>query len=703
MKLGDITAKVVADTKGFVASMNGVTKTISGTTSKSAKVIKGIGTAFSKVGKVAVGVGKVALGAITTMSVAIGALVATSLKNVAEYEQLAGGVKKLFEDSSGEVMMNAERAFKTAGLSANKYMEIVTGFSASLLQSLGGDTKEATELSDMAIKDMSDNANTYGTDISMIQNAYQGFAKQNFMMLDNLKLGYGGTATEMARLINDTGVMGKSFTATAENVKGIGFDKYIEAIHAVQVETKITGTTAKEASETITGSVNSAKASWSNLLTAFASDDLDTMSNALEGFASSIGDVFKNVMKVIPNILVGIGEVVKEIFSSIDLSEMISMIMDQIPMILDLAVQIIQSLVSGLQDNLPMIVGSAILIIDTLINALVELVPLILKIGLDLLVALIKGIIKSIPDLIPVVLDAVMTIINTVVENLPMILEAGIEILLAVIEGITEIIPDLIPTIIDAVLLIVKTLIDNLPLIFELGIEIIIAIIEGLVEAIPDLIDYIPTIIESIITAIIPLMPLILYAGIRILIELAKGLIVAIPKLVAKIPQIIDAIGKSLGEGVISMREQGRDLVAGIWEGIKNSATWIKDKLRGWVGEVTASVKKFFGISSPSTVMEDEVGMNIGAGIANGIRNSVGLVEDAMSGIDSAVTTAISPMISPNINASAMGMGGSGGGINLSINMSGANISSPEVAQEYAESIGDAIVGKLRTNRRSYV
>ena len=261
--------------------------------------------AFTSIGKGALACGKfVAKGMMAISaagSAAAAALLKSSIGAYAEYEQLQGGVKKLFgDDAAKTVMENAQKAFKTAGLSANEYMQTVTSFSASLISDLGKDTAAAAELSDMAIQDMSDNANTFGTDITMIQNAYQGFAKDNYTLLDNLKLGYGGTQEEMARLINDSGVMGKTFKATAKNIDEVSFAKIIEAIHVVQGEMEITGTTANEASGTIEGSFNMWKASWSNLMTGMAGDE--NIEPLVDSFFGATQDVVSNIGKVLPKI-----------------------------------------------------------------------------------------------------------------------------------------------------------------------------------------------------------------------------------------------------------------------------------------------------------------------------------------------------------------------------------------------------------------
>lgn len=271
--------------KGVLANLasQAITKAIEG--------VKRLGTAIVDVGKQAVG-------------------------SQAEYEQLVGGVETLFKNSAKEVQKYADNAYKTAGLSANQYMETVTSFSASLLQGLNGDTAKAAKIADMAIIDMSDNANKMGTSMEMIQNAYQGFAKDNFTMLDNLKLGYGGTASEMARLINETGVMGKAFKATAQNVKDVPFDKMLEAIHKVQTNMGITGTTAKEASETIQGSVNSMKSAWQNLLTGISNSQLDRK-QLVKNFTESIKTAAKNLVPTVKQTIKGLVETAEDLLNTL--------------------------------------------------------------------------------------------------------------------------------------------------------------------------------------------------------------------------------------------------------------------------------------------------------------------------------------------------------------------------------------------------
>lgn len=268
------------------------------------KLSEGLSTA-----KIAIAnaLGNIMSQAVSSAAGAIKDTFSAAFNNYANYEQLVGGVDTLFKESSNKVQQYAADAFRTAGLSANDYMEQVTGFSAALLNSLGGDTDRAADVANQAMIDMSDNANKMGTSMASIQYAYQGFAKQNYTMLDNLKLGYGGTQAEMARLINETGVMGDQFVATAKNINEVPFDKIIEGIHVVQERLGITGTTAAEAADTIEGSINSAKAAWNNLLVGLADPNADLRALA-HNFAESVKTAVKNAAPAILEIVRGVFE-----------------------------------------------------------------------------------------------------------------------------------------------------------------------------------------------------------------------------------------------------------------------------------------------------------------------------------------------------------------------------------------------------------
>ena len=516
-------------------------------------------------------------------------LVTDSVKAFAEYEQLVGGVETLFKKNADAVTKNAQQAYKTAGLSANAYMETATSFSASLLQGLGGDTKKASEIADLAITDMADNANKMGTDISMIQNAYQGFAKDNYTMLDNLKLGYGGTASEMARLVNDSGVMGDSFKATATNVKDIPFDKLIQALHKTQDEMGITGTTAKEASETISGSLNSTKASWENVLTSLASGNNEQIAEAVDGLVESASNLATNITAILPNIVDGIGQVVTTLIT-------------QIPTIVTTILPTLMTAVQGL----------------------------------------VTAVINVLPQLVPVVVQLLSQLVNIIVTNLPMIIQAGITIIVSLINGIADALPQMIPQIVDAVILIVDTLIKNLPKLIEAGIKILVALIKGIANALPKLIDAIPKVVDTLVDTLTrpDMLSMIIGGAIELIIALAGGLIRAIPKLISAIPKIISSLVKGFANNISNMAGVGKNLVEGIWNGISNATGWIMDKIRGFGDSVLNGIKSFFGIKSPSRLFRDEVGKYLAEGVGVGFTDNMkGVTKDMQKALPTSFDT----------------------------------------------------------------
>ncbi len=523
--------------------------------------LKKIGSATLEIGKAFLDVGKQAL------------------DSYANYEQLVGGVETLFKDSANIVEDYANNAYKNAGLSANDYMETVTSFSASLLQSLNNDTAKSAEVADMAITDMSDNANKMGTDMSMIQNAYQGFAKQNYTMLDNLKLGYGGTKSEMERLLAD-----------AQKISGIKYDissfaDITQAIHVMQEEMGITGTTAKEAGTTIEGSVNSMKSAWQNLLTDLANGGKN-MGSLIENLMTTIfGDgtetnlgVFGNVLPVIQNIVSSFADVIPNI---------VDKLMEHLPYLLDAASEIIMSLVYGITEN--------------------------------------------IPALMPVISDLFGNILQYIIESLPIIINSGVQIILALVQGIGESLPTLIPALVDAVVLIVETLIDNIDLIIDAGIQLILGLADGLIEALPRLIDKVPEIIEKLFDAFIRNFPKIVEAGGQLIGKLIVGIIGSLGTLYSRVPEIIHTVVKGISSGYQTIKNAGLNLVAGIWEGISGSLDWIKNKIKGWVGNVTKFIKNLFGIHSPSKLFKDEIGTNLALGIGEGFTDTMTDVQQEMA------------------------------------------------------------------------
>lgn len=375
-------------------------------------------------------VGAAAVGAAAT---GIAVLTKNALNNYAEYEQLVDGVDTLFKDSSAKVQEYAANAYKTAGLSANEYMDTVTSFSASLLQSLGGDTEAAADMANVAITDMSDNANKMGTDMASIQNAYQGFAKQNYTMLDNLKLGYGGTKEEMQRLIDDANALNAS-QGKYTNYSIESYADIVSAIHDVQVEMGIYETTADEASTTIQGSVSSMKAAWGNLLVGIA-DDNANFKTLTEQFVDSLVTVGENIIPRINIIIQGLTQLITEASQTI----------------IPLAVQI-------LLENLPSIVAA----------------------GMDLIIALVSGILDNIDMLIDCVLEMVDVIVDKLIDNLPKLIDGGIRLIAALANGLIRAIPNLVSKIPQIISSIVKGLISGIPAIFDVGKNIVEGLWNGI-------------------------------------------------------------------------------------------------------------------------------------------------------------------------------------------------------------------------------
>lgn len=622
-------------------------------------------------------VSKITAGMVTAATGAVAVLTKLSIEQYAEYEQLVGGVETLFKNSSDKVMDYANNAYQSAGMSANEYMNTITGFAASLLQGLGGDTEKAAQIGNLAVTDMADNANKMGTAIENIQNAYQGFAKQNYTMLDNLKLGYGGTKAEMERLLAD-----------AEKLTGIKYDisnfsDIIEAIHIIQNEMGITGTTAKEAASTIEGSLNMTKSAWTNLLTGMA-DDNANFDVLVDNLVNSMGALGENLLPRIEIAINGIGQLIDKLLPPIIdklpglitsilpgmleagvnvVSSLGNGILESLPTIIDLGIQVIESLIEGIQANLPTIATGAINIITSLVEAIMGVLPTILELGLQLLITLGQGIAQSLPSMIPVIVNTIMSLYNMFVDNLPLIIDTGIEILLALVEGIINALPILIQEVPRIINGFSNAIYEKLPDILKAGIEIIVMLVKGLIDSIPIIIQNLP----QIIMAIVNVFTLMNWAsigknlitsigsGISSMVgnigsiargvaesvvngikgiftsggSIGRNLISFISNGISSMLSGIVTVAKSIGTSVInvfknifsmsSMAEIGKNLIKGIWNGISNMTGWIINLIGGFADSVVSSIKGFFGIHSPSRVMRDLIGVNLVKGIGVGV------------------------------------------------------------------------------------
>lgn len=586
LKLGDI-IKANLISEGIMAGIKGL-----------ANAIKSVGSAFVDIGKQA-------------------------MSSYGEYEQLVGGVDTLFGESSKKVQEYANNAYKTAGLTANEYMETVTSFSASMIQSLNGDTAKASEVANRAIIDMSDNANKMGTDMQSIQNAYQGFAKQNYTMLDNLKLGYGGTKGEMQRLIADASKMTDVQKELGITVDGsdMSFANIANAISVVQKKMGIAGTTTAEASKTMTGSVSAMKGAWGNLVTGIADENANIGQLVNNLVVSIVGEGGEG--GIVSNFLPRIQTIVDQIPTILQ-----TLVDTLLPQIATVAVDLIQTLVSGISENLPTLLESASTILNTLID----------------------GIVTILPTLIPVAMQMIMTLTNAILENLPMILDMGIQMLVSLAQGISSMLPELIPLAINAVLNLVETLLDNIDLIIDAGINLILSLADGLLQALPSLIDKIPVIIEKLIMAITNNLPKIIEMGITLTVQLAVGLIKAIPQLISKIPQIITSLVNGFKNYYSKLGEVGLNLVKGLWNGIKDATGWILDKIKGFGQSILDGIMGFFGIHSPSTLFKDKVGKNLALGVGEGFADTM---SDVSAEMQSAIPTEFDADINANLTAGA--------------------------------------------------
>lgn len=591
-------------------------------------LLKGIGT-FAKWGAAAA----------TAAATATAALVKSAVTAYSDYEQLVGGVETLFKDSASEVQKYAANAYQTAGLSANEYMETVTGFSASLLQSLDGDTKAAAEKANVAITDMSDNANKMGTSMESIQNAYQGFAKQNYTMLDNLKLGYGGTKEEMQRLLED-----------AEKLSGQKFDlssyaDIVDAIHVVQTEMGITGTTAKEAATTIQGSVNMTKAAWQNLVVGIADDtqDFDVLVNnfvesvttagnnilprveiALKGVGTLVEKLAPIIAKTVPNIvsttlpsmikagtsmiralLDGLLKAVPELipcFKDI-INQLIEVIVDNLPLIieaavtiagaivsglvealpdiLDAGIELIQSLAQGLTTGIPTILSTAITIVSQLASTLIQNVPQIVQTGIQLLLGLANGILQAVPQLLQELPGIITQMVENILSCIPMIIECGIELLTSLVDALPQIIQSIVAVLPQIINGIIEALLGHIDEIIQAGIKLLVALIDALPQIIDTICKALPQIIEGITGALIDHIDDIIAAGVELFMALVTNLPQIIVSIAGKVPQIITGIVSAIGQCLGEMWEAGKRLMNKLWEGMKaiapDIAAWTKE------------------------------------------------------------------------------------------------------------------------------
>ena len=541
-----------------VKNMNESMKDATNSASKMSSVMKDIGSSAIKVGKGLAVAGAAAATAVT-------ALVSKSVGAFADYEQLTGGVETLFgaggrsveeyaqsvgksvSDIQGKydslmsaqnvVLENANKAYMTAGMSANEYMDTVTGFSASLISSLGGDTNKAADYANSALVDMSDNANKMGTDMESIKNAYQGFAKQNYTMLDNLKLGYGGTQEEMKRLLSDAEKL------TGQRYDISSFADITQAIHAIQTQMDITGTTAKEASTTISGSWGSLKAAFQNVLVGLTTggDMFDQSLDALINTAVTFG---QNIIPAIKGALSGVGYLIEGLAPVI--GETIP------PLINDLA---------------PTLANSAVSLISSLVNGLTQSATQFSECLSNMIIVAVAGISSVVPQL----LDAASKIVSNLMQ------------------GLTNSMPQIVNGAVTLVEGLVNGLVNNIPLLIMGAVQLVASLANGLIANLPRIIDAGVNLITGIVSASYSMMPQIIQNGMQLVVNLAVGLVRAIPQLIAALPRITGAIVK--GFKSVNWFDLGLQLIKSIWEGIKSIGSEMWNGVKEKTSELWGGVK----------------------------------------------------------------------------------------------------------------
>lgn len=575
-------------------------------------------------------------GAVVSKAIAaigIGKIIGDALNEGGQLQQSLGGVETLFKGSADIVKEYASESFRTTGLSANEYMQNVTSFSASLLQSLGGDTDKAAEIANMAMIDMSDNANKMGTDMEAITTAYQGFAKQQYQLLDNLKLGYGGTKTEMERLLKDA----QAITGVEYNIDNLS-DVY-EAIHVIQGELGITGTTAQEASTTLEGSFNSMKAAWSDLLAQMTLGG--DISVALQNLTTTVSTyLFSNFIPMIGNILL----------------------------------------------NVPTVIGTA----------LSTGLPILFQKGMEFIETLKTGFVTNIPALIGQALPMILQFVQSIRANFGQLVDAGIDLILNLVDGLVAGLPDLITYVPEIVTNICGVINDNMPKVLGMGVEIIAKLIMGLANNLPNLLANMGNIMMAawnVVTAI---------NWVSLGSQVLKAVINGIKSLASSLPSAMKSIAQSGWNAIkgINWSSVGSAIINGIVSGIQAFGGAVRNALMGMAENAWNSVKSFFGIASPSKLMRDTIGKYIPMGMAEGIEGNADYVQDAMADLAS---SAVSMPITGTLLADPVGEMARGstttnmGGVTINVNAS--DYPDPMALAEFIEQY---LTNSVRRNEEVY-
>ena len=517
----------------------------------------------------------------------IGAAIGAAINEGGKLQQSLGGVETLFKGSADKVKQYASQAFQSAGVSANEYMENVTSFSASLINSLGGDTAAAAELANTAMIDMSDNANKMGTDMELIQQTYQSLARGNYEMLDNLKLGYGGTKSEMERLMKDAEKL------TGEHYTVGDFADTVKAIHAVQESMGITGTTAKEAATTLQGSFNSMKAAALDFIgnLALGMDITGPLTN-LATTASTF--FFGNLLPMLGNIISALPEAV----------------------------------ITAIQTAGPLLMSNLQTLATNIVTFFQQNGPTFLQNGFEMVKNIADGIFQNIPTALSSITSLVNQGVLLFCSYFTEWLQRGIGLVTYIANGIFQNIPGLLSSLSTMINQAITTFMTYLPIWLQKGIELVGKIAQGIINNLPQIASSIINLVTSALATFASNLPQFLQKGIELVGKVAAGLIQGVPQLLGQIPGILSQAASSfLSYDWVGI---GLNIVQGIVNGIINAAGSIGTALMNAAKDAFNGVLSFLGIASPSRLFRDKVGKMIPAGIAVGIDQEAGLMKDSL-------------------------------------------------------------------------
>ena len=598
----------------------------------SGSISKAIGGEATSAGKSA---GMNIAGAIKGMIAAagIGTAIKSSLEAGGNLQQSFGGLETIYGEAADAAKKYASEA-AAAGISANDYAEQAVSFGASLKQAFEGDTVKAVEAANTAIMDMADNSAKMGTDIGMVQSAYQGFAKQNYTMLDNLKLGYGGTKGEMERLLKDA----QKLSGVKYNIDNLG-DVY-DAIHVIQQDLGLTGVAAAEAEGTFTGSLGAMKASAENLMANLTlgndiSDDIFNLMGNIQNFVmGNLAPMIGNILAALPELLSGAGTL---------LITSLNLVSNNAGEIVQLGIDFVVALVQAIVEAVPYLIEAAFRLAAALGEALMNTDWL--QVGMDLITGLSDSMELAAGEIFGADGNILTAFLDSITSGLPGVLEKGVEIITNLANGILENIPMLITTAFDLMFQFESFLLQNLPAILEAGVEIVVNLVNGIVENLPTIITTAVDVMAGFMAGIGEQLPNVLMKGIEIIGKLIAGLIQAIPKLVAAIPQIILAMVRTfLSYDWFSI---GKNILLGIKDGIVKSVSVVVEAAKEAAQSIWEAIRSFFSIGSPSKLMA-YAGEMIDTGLANGIVDNRGLVDSAISSLNTSAVNSLE--MSPNIS-----------------------------------------------------